>query len=82
MTQPSPFKWFRTSPEIIRPAVMFYIRFPLSLRTVGDLLHECGVEIGPGTRIEGRACPALIALQSALPLRRPHLLKEPVPLQF
>jgi putative transposase len=34
MTKPSPFKWFKTSPEIIRLAVMMYVRFPLSLRNV------------------------------------------------
>ena len=32
MTQRSPFRYFKTSPEIIRLAVMLYIRFPLSLR--------------------------------------------------
>ena len=36
MTKPSPFKYFKTSPEIIRLAVMKYIRFPLSLRHVGS----------------------------------------------
>ena len=45
MTQPCPFKWFKTSPEIIRLAVMMYVRFPLSLRNVEDLLHERGVDI-------------------------------------
>lgn len=40
MPQSSPFKYFKTSPEIIRLAVMLYIRFPLSLRNVEDLLHE------------------------------------------
>jgi putative transposase len=40
MSQPSPFKWFKTSPEIIHPAVMMCVRFPLSLRNVEDLLHE------------------------------------------
>jgi transposase-like protein len=49
MTQPSPFKWFKTSPEIIRLAVMLYVRFPLSLRNVEDLLHERGVEISHET---------------------------------
>jgi transposase-like protein len=39
MTQASPFKWFKTSPEIIDLAVMMYVRFPLSLRSVEDL-HE------------------------------------------
>ena len=33
------------SPEIIRLAVMMYIRFPLSLRNVYDLLHERGIDI-------------------------------------
>jgi phage terminase large subunit GpA-like protein len=45
MTQPSPFKWFKTSPEIIRLAVMLYVRFPLSLRNVEDLLHERGIDV-------------------------------------
>ena len=45
MTKPSPFKYFKTSPEIIRLAVMMYVRFPLSLRNVEDLLHERGVDI-------------------------------------
>ena len=45
MTKRSPFRYFRTSPEIIRLAVMLYVRFPLSLRNVEDLLHERGIEI-------------------------------------
>jgi len=49
MTKPSPFKCFKTSPEIIRVAVMLYVRFPLSLRNVEDLLHERGVEISHET---------------------------------
>ena len=44
MTQCSPFQYFRTSPEIIRLAVMPYVRFPLSLRNVEDLLHEQGIK--------------------------------------
>jgi hypothetical protein len=32
-----------TSPEIIQLAVKLYVRFPLSLRNVEDLLHERGV---------------------------------------
>lgn len=39
MTERSPFKHFRTSPDIVRLAVMLYVRFPLSLRNVEDLLH-------------------------------------------
>ena len=45
MTKRYPFKYFKTSPEIIRLAVMLYVRFPLSLRNVEDLLHERGVDI-------------------------------------
>jgi len=45
MTKRSPFRYFKTSPEIIRLAVMMYIRFPLSLRNVEDLLHERGIDI-------------------------------------
>jgi putative transposase len=49
MTQANPFKWFKTSPEIIRLAVMLYVRFPLSLRNVEDLLHERGVDVSHET---------------------------------
>ena len=49
MTKPNPFKWFKTSPEIIRLAVMLYVRFPLSLPNVEDLLHERSVEISHET---------------------------------
>jgi putative transposase len=45
MSRRSPFKYFKTSPEVIRLAVMLYVRFPLSLRNVEDLLHERGIEI-------------------------------------
>ncbi len=45
MTKRSPFKYFKTSPEIIRLAVMYYVRFPLSLRNVEDLLHERGIDV-------------------------------------
>ena len=39
------FRYFKTSPEIIRLAFMLYVRFPLSLRDVEDLLHEGGVDV-------------------------------------
>ncbi len=45
----SPFRYFKTSPEIIRLAVMLYVRFPLSLRNVEDLLHERGIEVSHET---------------------------------
>ena len=39
MTAVSPFLYFKTSPKIIRPAVMVYVRLPLSLKKVNGLLH-------------------------------------------
>jgi len=41
----NPFRYFKTSPEVIRLAVMMYVHFPLSLRQVEDLLHERGIDI-------------------------------------
>ncbi|CUH44695.1 Transposase IS66 family protein [Ruegeria atlantica] len=49
MIKQSPFKYFKTSPEVIRLAVMMYVRFPLSLRNVEDLLHERGIEVSHET---------------------------------
>src|SRR6056297_1658233 len=49
MTKRDPFKYFHSSPEIIRLAVMLYVRFPLSLRNVEDLLHERGIDISHET---------------------------------
>ena len=49
MTKHSPFKYFKTSSEIIRLAVMLYVRFPLSLRNVEDLLHERGIDVSHET---------------------------------
>lgn len=49
MPKRSPFRYFETSPEVIRLAVMLYVRFPLSLRNVEDLLHERGVDISHET---------------------------------
>ena len=44
-TPPDPFRWFDSSPEVIRYVVMLYVRYPLSLRNVEDLLHERGIDI-------------------------------------
>ena len=48
MSQPNPFRSFKTSPEIIRLAVMLHVRFPLSLRNVeaGPRLLWIGFEAG------------------------------------
>tara|TARA_R110001632_G_scaffold220616_1_gene350680 strand:+ start:248 stop:451 length:204 start_codon:yes stop_codon:yes gene_type:complete len=45
MTKHSPFRYFKTSSEIIRLVVMMYIRFPLSLRNVEDLFHVRGIDV-------------------------------------
>jgi putative transposase len=41
----NPFRYFNSSPEVIRLAVMMYIRSPLSLRQVEDLLFDRGIDI-------------------------------------
>ncbi|MBC2666658.1 IS6 family transposase [Novosphingobium flavum] len=41
----SPFRYFHSSPEVIRLVVMMYVRFPLSLRNVEDLLFERGIDL-------------------------------------
>jgi hypothetical protein len=41
----NPFRYFNSSPEVIRLAVMMYIRYPLSLRQVEDFLIERGINI-------------------------------------
>jgi putative transposase len=41
----NPFRYFNSSPEIIRLTVMMYVRYPLSLRQVEDLLHERGIDL-------------------------------------
>ena len=40
----NPFRYFNSSPEVIRLAVMMYIRYPLSVRQVEDLLFERGID--------------------------------------
>ena len=41
----NPFRWFDSSPEVIRLVVMLYVKYPLSLRNVENLLHERGIDI-------------------------------------
>jgi putative transposase len=41
----SPFRYFNSSPEVIRLVVTMYFRFPLSLRNVEDLLSERSIDI-------------------------------------
>jgi len=41
----NPFRYFSSSPEIIRLSVLMYVRYPLSLRQVEGLLFERGIDI-------------------------------------
>jgi len=45
------FKYYKTSPEIIKLAVMYYIRYPLSLRQVAGNLHGLKVRVKTIMRI-------------------------------
>ena len=40
-----PFRYFNSAPEVIRLAVMMYVRSPLSLRQIEDLLCERGIDL-------------------------------------
>ena len=42
---PNPFRYFNSSPQVIRAAVLLYVKYPLSLRNVEDLLAERGIDI-------------------------------------
>ena len=41
----NPFRYFNSSPEVIRLTVMMYTRYPLPLRQVEDVLFERGIDI-------------------------------------
>ena len=41
----NPFRYFNSSPEVIRLVVMMYVRYPLPLRNVEDLLAGRGIDI-------------------------------------
>jgi putative transposase len=41
----NPFRYFDSSPEVIRLVVMMYVKYPLSLRNVEDLLAERSIDI-------------------------------------
>ena len=40
-----PFRWFDSSPEVIRLAVMMYVRYPLSLRSEAMILVAMGANL-------------------------------------
>ncbi|RVQ66076.1 IS6 family transposase [Croceicoccus ponticola] len=41
----NPFRYFHSSPDVIRMVVMLYVRYPLSLLNVEDLLFERGYDL-------------------------------------
>jgi len=41
----NPFRYFNSSPEVIRLVVMIYLRYPLSLLQVEGILSERGIDI-------------------------------------
>jgi putative transposase len=45
----NPFRYFNSSPEVIRLVVLMYVRYPLSLRNVEDVLAERGIDISHET---------------------------------
>ena len=58
MTKPAnPFRYFDSSPDVIRLVVMMYVRYPLSLRNVEDLLVERGIDV----------CHETVRLRRSLP---------------
>ena len=51
-----PFRYFNSSPEVIRLAVLMYGKYPPSLRKVENLLAELGIDIIPNVwpaRLQG-----------------------------
>ncbi len=48
----NPFRYFNSSPEVIGLAVVIYVRYPLSLRQVEDLLFERGIDICHETYVD------------------------------
>jgi putative transposase len=43
--QTNPFRYFNSSAEVMRLTVLMYVRYPLSLRQVEELLAERGIDI-------------------------------------
>jgi len=62
----NPFRYFNSSPEVIRLVVMLYVRFSLSLRNVEDLLFERGIDM-PG-RIDRTGAAKDVGKRHLLPV--------------
>jgi hypothetical protein len=63
----SPFRYFHSSPEVIRLVVMMYVRFPLSLRNVEDLLFKRGIDVCHGCCQSNSTSRNVIAPPAAQP---------------
>lgn len=65
MSKIDPFKYYKTSPEIIKLAVMYYVRYPLSLRQVENShLHFRRRERGMNKFRSYRSFQKFISIQS------------------
>ena len=74
MTNRLPFKNFKTSSEIIGVVGMLYVRFPLSLRNIEDLLHERSIEVSHEAVRFWRLCYVPIHVSLVLQQRVQNLL--------
>lgn len=54
----NPFRYFDSSPEVIRLVVMIYVKYPLSLRNVEDLLAERGIACRVGSPAPALPAPS------------------------
>jgi putative transposase len=77
-----PLRCFNSSPEFIRLVVMIYVRYPLSLRDVEDLLAERGIDVS--TRQSGSGGTGLADVRRRDPQRARRALARlhPVALAF
>ena len=79
----NPFRYFNSSPEVIRLVVMMYVRYPLSLRNVEDLLAERGIDISHETvRFWWNRFGPMFAAEIREATRRAHARLSAVALAF
>jgi transposase-like protein len=67
----NPFRYFNSSPEVIRLTVMMYVRYPLSLRQVEDLLFERGIDVCFETVQHNQSTTFAIRQSSHLSFQKP-----------
>ena len=73
-----PFRYFDSSPEVIRLVVMMYVRYPLSLRNVEDLLYERRIDICHDTvRLWWNRFGPMLAAEIPPQARRSHARPHP-----